>query len=113
MRFRYDEHSSNSAGQGGQSTRPRRALYESQLTQAQGCAPPPPRWRASCAKTTVFARGTLGRAGARIQRFIKEVTGESAGGGQGAQPTAADTCGNLFCRGRNVPRETEQMSLGH
>ena len=63
-------------------------------------------------KTTVFARGTLGRAGARIQRFIKEVTGESAGGGQGAQPTAADTCGNLFCRGRNVPRETQQMSLG-
>src|SRR6185437_1286785 len=38
-------------------------------TQAQGSAPPPqvaePR-----AKTTLFARGALGRAGARVQRFI-------------------------------------------
>jgi len=38
--------------------------------QAQGSAPPPqvaePR-----AKTTLFDRGALGRAGARIQRFLK------------------------------------------
>jgi len=32
------------------------------------------RWRASGAKRLGFARGTLGRAGARIQRFILEST---------------------------------------
>jgi hypothetical protein len=48
----------------------RQPIAESRLRhiQAQGRAPPPqvaePR-----AKTTLFARGALGRAGARIQRF--------------------------------------------